>query len=62
MLEQDLSQLDHRSNESVMSVLTELPVPATFDNGVQSINIHDRYDTTNRKTGTDEEDIQQQQQ
>ena len=37
MLKQDVSQLNERTNESVMSVLTELPVPTTFDNGVQSI-------------------------
>ena len=59
ILKQDLSQLNQRTNETVMSVLTKLPVPTTFDNGVQSIiNICVReMEPTNRQTGTDKVDI-----
>ena len=54
----------HRTNESVMSVLTELHVPTIFDNGVQSINdiCMTEMEPTNGQTGTDKGDIQQQQQ
>ena len=54
----------HRTNESVMSVLTELPVPTIFDNGGQPINniCITEMEPTNGQTGTDKGDIQQQQQ
>lgn len=59
ILKQDLSQLNQRTSETVMSVLTKLPVPTTFDNGVQSIiNICvTEMEPTNRQTGTDKGDI-----
>lgn len=38
MLEQNVLKLDHRTNKSVISVPTELPVPTTFDNEIQPIN------------------------
>lgn len=60
MLEQDQSHLDHRSNESVMSVMIELPVPAILENGVQSINMYADMVTTNRKAGPDEGNMQEQ--
>ena len=42
-----------------MSVLTELPVPTTFDNGVQSIinKCAAEMEPTTRQTGTDKGDI-----
>lgn len=44
-----------------MSILTELPVPTNFNNGVQSINYICMTDMEpkNRQARTDERDIQQ---